>query len=347
MTQQGRTNQAKDQTKDKDKDLAKDKPSTKSAREIESEIGETRAAITSDIRELNEKFSSANVKESAKEVMSGVKDAAVEQAVEMKDVVVNKAIEVKDAVVDKAVEMKDAASEKVVEAKDAMLDTMEDVGEQMQRAGSASWRFAQANAIPLTLLGVGAAWMIANNRRGPVRRREPERLYRPDYTGEVWSEDEEAELYARPGPQRRIASDLGPARSSGSRSSPRSGASTSARISSRAHDLKDQATDGLVRAEHAIADSASRGAEYVQNSLRRAGTASREFAGANPIFVAMAAIAAGVGVGMLLPSTESEDRLLGPTRAKFQDILGDVKDAATDVAQVAKDTANESMNSLT
>ena len=50
MTQQSSFNKAKDEAKDKDKQAAK------TARDIELEVGETRAAITSDIRELSDKF---------------------------------------------------------------------------------------------------------------------------------------------------------------------------------------------------------------------------------------------------------------------------------------------------
>ena len=61
--------------------------------------------------------------------------------------------------------MKDTAAEKAVEAKDAIVETMEEVGEQAMHAGSATWRFAQANALPLALFAGGAAWLVANNRR--------------------------------------------------------------------------------------------------------------------------------------------------------------------------------------
>ena len=269
MTQQSKYDQIKDQAKDKD--------AAKTAREIELEIGETRTAITSDIRELNDKFSRANVKESAKDVMGGVKDAAIEQAAEIKGAVVDKAVEVKDAVVDKAIEMKDTAAEKVGEARDAMVETMEDVGEQAMRAGSATWRFAKANAVPLALFGASAAWLVANNRRTQDQRAAPEFDRRPTQ------------------PYRPVP--------------------------------RGTATKSL-------------SARYMQDKFQRAWTASRDIVGANPLLTAMAVLATGMGVGMLLPSTDRENQLLAPSREKFQRLIGDVKDAAVDVAQVAKDTAS-------
>jgi len=377
MTQQDKSNQIKDQSKEKDqsskekawekdkqlanasaltndiqernekfssanvKDSAKE---VVSAREIEGTIGETRSGLASDIRELNEKFSSANVKDSAKEVMGGSKDAAVEQAAEIKNVVVDKVVEVKDTVVDKAVEAKDAAAEKIVEAKDAMLDTMEDVGEQAKRARSATWRFAKQNAVPLALVGAGVTWLIASNRTSS-RRTKSSSLYRPNYEGDTWSEAGNELVERAP---RRAASEHSRRPTEPHNGSGRRGAlsKTSARLSARAHELKDEASNRVERAENAIASGTSRAVEYVQNAARRAGTATQQFALANPMLVSTAAIAAGVGVGMLLPRTRREDQLFGPGRAQFQRLLGDVKEAATDVAAVAKDTASESMNTL-
>ncbi len=98
---------------------------------------------------------------------------------------------------------------------------------------------------------------------------------------------------------------------------------------------------------YAVADGASRGAAYVQSKFRRAGAASRDFAEANPLLVATAVLATGIGVGILMPSTDRESQLLAAPRAKFQRLIGDVQDAVVDVAQMAKGTANESLNALT
>lgn len=354
MTQQNRSTPAKDPAakdpmKDlgKDKDLLRDKdkpPTTKSASQIEAEIGETRSAISSDIRELNDKFSSANVKEAAKDVMGGVKDAAIEEAAEIKNAVVDKAIEVKDKVVDKAVEVKDVATEKLVEAKDVLVETMEDVGEQAKRVGSASWEFTKANAVPLALLGAGLAWMFANSRTSTTRRRLPsDRLYRAEREDLSWTEPEDDLLAPAPyeRTQRALSTPAGNGQGkTGSLTKP------AARVGARARELKHEAAERLERAEHAIANRASQGVDYVQNKARRAGAATQEFAVANPILVALAAMATGVGIGMMLPPTSAEDRLLAPSREKFRRLVGDVKEAASDAAAVVKDTANESMNSL-
>jgi len=301
----------------------KDKEPTKGAREVESEIGETRNAISGDIKALNEKFTRANSKEQAKDTLGGVKDAAVEQAVGTKDAVVDKALEVKDVVVEKAIEVKDAAAEKIVEAKDAVADAVHDVGEQAARAGSATWQFTRANAVPLALVGVGAGWLIANTRSRSVRRLEPA------YRSGAWAEDTERYPSTPTPPRARAASE------------PRRQAMMSGHVPG---DGAKSSSAG--RAERKIAEGAARSAKYVQEKLQAARTATGDFAGENPLLVAMATLAAGIGVGMLLPSTEGENKLLAPSRAKLARLLGDVREAATDVAQVAKDTASDSLQAM-
>ncbi len=117
-------------------------------------------------------------------------------------------------------------------------------------------------------------------------------------------------------------------------------------MGARSHGVLDQATEGLEHAKSAALDTASRGAEYVQRGLRRAGSSSRDFVTANPLLTALAAVAAGVGIGMLLPASVRENRLLAPPRAKLEQLVGDVRDAATDVALVAKKTAADTIQAM-
>jgi len=325
----------------KDKDKDKDKESAKSSSEIESEIGETRNAISGDIKALSDKFTPAHIKDQAKDAMGSVKDAAVEQAAEIKDAVVDKAVEVKDAVVEKAVEVKDAATEKIVEAKDAVVEVAQDVGEQAMRAGSATWRFTKANAIPLALVGVGAGWLIASNRGGRARRLEPG--YGP-YRGEAWDEDTDRYSNMTSPPQRRPAQRAmtsGRAAGNGAKREP-----AASRMGARAHDVLEKAEETAQRAENKVIEGATRSAKYVQQKFQVAREATSEFAVANPLLVAMATLAAGIGIGMLLPSTERENKLLAPSRAKFSHLMGDVREAATDVAQIAKDRASDSVQAM-
>ncbi|HKP58320.1 MAG TPA: DUF3618 domain-containing protein [Polyangiales bacterium] len=324
----------------------------KSSREIENDIQETRSAISGDIQSLSDKLSPSHLKEEAKAAVAGAAQSAVDKAAEVKDVIVEKAVEVKDVVADKAVELKDAASEKLSDAKEAVADTLVEVGEQARRIGNSSWQYASANAVPLALIGLGAGWLIANSRRRSGTEMRYERPAKARFADELGAREYDyspgvglAGRSPLPAPRSGI-SDTSAERGYSSYREPRTSRSAKAgmeRIQSGARDLAHGASESA----HKLADRASRGAERVKDGLQRAGTATKNFAEENPLAIATAALVVGVGVGLALPSTEPEQRFMGPARAKFDRIVGDVREAATDVTQVAKDTASESIHALT
>lgn len=325
----------------------KDKEPAKSSREIESEINETRSAITDDIKTLSDKLSPAHLKEEAKEAVVNAKNAAVDSAVEVKDAVIEKAVELKDNVTEKAAELGSAASEKLAQAKDAAVETFEQVEEQVEEIGAAAWQFTRANAVPLALIGVGAGWMIANSRRdGDGYARERSLSTDSDYDDYAWNDRSIAAQSSASGAKRGQSRGRASARNSSSRA-----ASGTRGIGSQATDkargLAREAGENMRRVESTIADRASQGARYVRDGFQRARVASTDFAEANPLAVAFAGLLAGVGVGLLLPSTERETKLMRPARQKLDALIGDVREAASDVTQVAKDTATQTMHAIT
>jgi hypothetical protein len=383
MAQQ--THKSSTQTKDKDGN------GNKSSYEIESQIHETRDAITDDIKVLSDRLSPAHLKEeaksAAKDAVADIKHTAIDKAGDMKDAVVEKAIEVKDAVAEKAIEVKDKAvevkdvvaekavelqyeaSEKLAEAKDAVVETLDEVGEQAKRIGSEAWRFTSANAVPLALIGIGAGWLFANSKRSKSEPQYPRSLssrYEDDYD----LEDELDAGYdavvpdsgrARPRGRRIVAGrvPMRAAARAGSTVRPTQARERSeTQLREQATGLPSQAGSAARTAQHTIEDGAAQGAEYlrrgaaqtsefVRKNAARARDATLTFADENPIALAMATLVAGVGVGMMLPSTDREAKLLKPAREKFDRLIGDAREAATDVAQVARETANDSLQALT
>jgi len=333
------------------------KESGKSSHEIEKEINTTRGAITDDIRALSDKFSPANIKEeaknAAKDAVTTVKQAASDKASEVKDNVIEKAQEIKEVVADKAValkesatekasELKDEASEKLAEARDAIVETYDEVSEQAIRIGGEAWRYTAANAVPLAMVGVGAGWLIANARSSSKLSVDYDEF--DEYDDELDWGDPSART--RPRASRAVA----PVRRSAQR--PRARASG---VANQAGSLAKQARSAARNATHKIEDSASQGAQaikrgaaqsgaLVRESFDRAASATRTFATENPIALAVATLVAGVGIGMLLPASEREARLLTPARQKIDSWLGDAREAASDVANVAKQATRDTLH---
>jgi ElaB/YqjD/DUF883 family membrane-anchored ribosome-binding protein len=309
--------------------------------EIENELGQTRNALQQDIKALGDKFSPGHIKDEAKGALADAKDAAVDKLADAKDKAVEKLSEAKDiaadklsaakdATVEKLSEAKDTAVEKLTEAKDATLATVseavDDVGYQARRIGSATWDFTRANAVPLALLGIGAGWLIANNRESGSRRpRKPGMRSRRagyvvndyDYDSDDVSllADNERDLprearavSARPRPSQRVH-----ARKTDNAAT-RVGSELSDagnQIGESAERLYDQAGQTVTAARQKLAGSVARGRDALTSSLRRAGTATLDYADDNPIALGVVTVAAGVGLGLLLPSTERENRMLG------------------------------------
>jgi hypothetical protein len=346
-----------------------------SSREIESEIDETRNAITEDINALSETFSPAHLKQEAKEAVVDAKTAVADKALEMKDVVADKAIEVKDAVVDKALEIKDATSEKAMElknqatetlahAKDAATEALEQVSEQAQEIGSATWQFTRANAVPLALIGLGAGWMIANSRRSSRSENYEFEVERPTGMTELdeYAYGEPLDYgtdYGRaPGTQGIVSTRSGITNQSSGRrrtSSARKPSAMRSRESSRS--WTSEASDRARSVEQKLANGASQGTDLLRKGWDRARGATsagwdraREttasIATEKPLVATLGVLAAGIGIGMLLPTSDRETKLFQPVRTRIDRVLGDARQAASEVAQVAKDTANDSMRAI-
>jgi ElaB/YqjD/DUF883 family membrane-anchored ribosome-binding protein len=79
-------------------------------------------------------------------------------------------------------------------------------------------------------------------------------------------------------------------------------------------------------------------AERAEWRVRRASQRSREFAEDNPLAVGAMAVAAGVGVGLLLPATRKEAELMGSARDRLVD---EARETAREIGQKARETAQE------
>jgi ElaB/YqjD/DUF883 family membrane-anchored ribosome-binding protein len=91
-------------------------------------------------------------------------------------------------------------------------------------------------------------------------------------------------------------------------------------LSGEREQLRERAGEMRSRVMQRTEDVRRRTAELGQRAydgVSRAGYRARDYGSDNPLTVGLLALAAGVGVGMLLPATRRENRLLGETRDRL------------------------------
>jgi hypothetical protein len=95
--------------------------------------------------------------------------------------------------------------------------------------------------------------------------------------------------------------------------------------------------------EQSLTTGAQRGRRLAQEQFERLQSTAQEFAQANPLAVAFGTLVAGMGVGLLLPSTRVEDELFETSRDWLKDTLDSARDAAQDAGRIIKETADDTL----
>jgi hypothetical protein len=195
------------------------------------------------------------------------------------------------------------------------------------------------NPVPVALVGIGLAWLMASGQRteGYLRSRS---RYQEDSEYQGLSGDSgDSKLH-------RAASTIS-----------EKGSALKDRASETAQNIKDKASD----LGHRISDSASSVTDRARNMTHQMGELghrsqeqyqrAKESAGRmmeeQPLVVGAIGIAVGTLLGAILPSTRREDEMMGRTRDdmldKAKEIASEqadrVKESAKHVAQVAGDEA--------
>jgi ElaB/YqjD/DUF883 family membrane-anchored ribosome-binding protein len=272
--------------------------------EIEAEIAQTRSEISESLNAIGEKLSPEQLKQDAKEIFD----------------------EAKEAVVDKLRDAKDSALE-------AANQRLREVGEGARHAGEVTYGYARENAIPLGLIGVGIGWLLLSargRRNGGYGSRQRER--QAFGSGDIgYGEEFDAPNW----PDTRAARGTAPAT-----------------FRRTMEETKERAAEVADRAKHGLDDGVGRARERARELGHRAnelGHHARErflrvehdaldFANENPLAVGAAALAVGVGVGLLLPPTRREDEVLGQARDR---LVGELRGSVDGMGRAVKRTADE------
>lgn len=206
------------------------------------------------------------------------------------------------------------------------------------------------NPVPAGLVGIGLAWLFMNQARSkpPVTRRQAR--YADEFGDESWNEFDEADFDAEL-----------PSRARGRVERMRD------RTAEMAENVKEASGDVVQRAQHVVEEAGDRAREAAGKVKRRARNVAGEVARTsrrqayrvegyyedNPLVLGVAALGAGLAIGMSVPRTEAETRLVGEAREDFvekvREVVDDKKAKVENVAgrvyeegkRVAKEAARE------
>lgn len=210
------------------------------------------------------------------------------------------------------------------QAKDAITNKAQDVvanvGDQARQTGGRVIDFITEHPLPVAAVGLGAIWLFTL-RKGSRSEVSGDRMARFAYTG-----PERREPNGRPGLGRRLAD-----RATSMRHTVED---TASHAGERVGELKDRVGERageLGQAARSRARSAKSGLEHMMDE--------------NPLLLAAGAAVVGLALGLLLPETDPERRLMGETRDQLGDrvsnVASRVKDAAIEAGKDVQETVRE------
>jgi gas vesicle protein len=202
-------------------------------------------------------------------------------------------------------------------------DMVANVGDQARLTGGRVIDFITENPLPVAAVGLGAIWLFSM-RRGSRSEVSGDRMARFAYTG-----PERRQPDGRPGLGRRLVD--------GADSVRHTVGDAASHAGQRLGELKDRAEE---RAGQLGGTARAR--------ARDAKGGARRMLQKNPLALAAGAVVLGVALGMLLPESEPENRLMGETRDELGDRISNVasrvKDAAIEAGRDVKETVREEID---
>jgi ElaB/YqjD/DUF883 family membrane-anchored ribosome-binding protein len=202
--------------------------------------------------------------------------------------------------------------------KGAAQGAVSNVGEQARRTGSRLVEVIRENPLPVIAVGAGVTWLLTQRSRSEV---SGSRMARYAYTG----------------PERRQGENW------------QSGSGIRGRVGSSVSGVKDSVSEAASSVAERAGELKERAGERIgdwggeaRRQTRRIKTNLEHTAEENPLALAIGAAVVGLALGMLLPGTQREDKLMGSARDQLVDraerTAERVKDAAVEAGRELKET---------
>jgi hypothetical protein len=165
------------------------------------------------------------------------------------------------------------------------------------------------NPVPVMLAAVGIGWMIFTSNRQP-----------PNYN---YDPNDEESLAGVGESIKRKATEAGD------------------KVKSGAAAARDQLANSWTSSKDAVVGRMSETANTAQAQARRAREGLNTLLQEQPIILGALGLAVGAAIGAVLPSTEHEDRLLGPVRDKT---LSQIKERGAETYEQVRDTVENAVD---
>lgn len=240
---------------------------------------------------------------------------------------------------------RDVAKERMVVAKDRAIagarSSARNAAHVVRHAPSELPDVVRTNPIPSAMVLVGTGWLVS---KAVNRVRESRLLSQPEYVpGEYTGEDYVVEGEV---PRRQSLIEQAPHPSARERVG-EVASKTRERVGSAASRTRERLGSAASRSRERLQGSASnikgRASDLASKGKERASHArvrSEDAFSANPLAFGALALFTGIGIGMMLPHTRREDRMLGRPRER---VVERAKHLAHEAKEVAVHSAKEGM----
>jgi len=272
-------------------------------------IEQTRADMTETIDAIKDKLSPQNLVQQAKET---VREATIGRAQEMASNVVDSAKQAANTAVEGAERVMSSASSGVRDAGETVVESI------------------QRNPLPFALIATGLGWLWMNSRR----QSWDTQTFRTQRLDAGYPRRYDNTYSARYGTQTEFVQQ--PSDHSGIKQTLRDAQES---VGDMAGQVQERAGQVIDR----VQDRASDMGAAVQYQAQRAGDVYERWMQENPLAVGAMALAVGAAVGMAIPETPQERRLMGEARDRLVDRAQEV---TQDVAQKVQSVAHEAMDTV-